>query len=156
MLNIGDTPENFTLLDQDGQSTTWSDFRGRPVVVFFYPRANTPGCTKEACGFRDLNAEFEALGAAVIGMSADSVRKQKNWHTKHGMTFPLLADESQTVLAPWGVWGEKKMYGKTYEGIVRSTFLFDADGCVVRAWPKVRVTGHVEEVLEAVRDHVKA
>jgi len=152
MLTVGDVPSDFTLPDQEGQDVSWASLRGQPVVVFFYPKASTPGCTKEACAFRDLKGEFAALGVQVIGMSADSVRRQKNFATKQTLDYPLLSDEEHVVLAPWGVWGEKKMYGKTYEGIIRSTFLFDADGKVVQAWPKVRVKGHVDEVLAAARE----
>lgn len=150
MLAVGDTVDDFTLLDQNGNEVHWKDFRGKPVVVFFYPRANTPGCTKEACAFRDLNAEFEAAGAQVVGVSADSVKKQANFTTKHELNMPLLSDPEHVILEPWGVWGEKKMYGKTSMGIVRSTFLFDADGTVTQVWSPVRVAGHVDKVLEAV------
>lgn len=152
MLDVGDIPEDFTLSDQHGEDVAWSSFRGAPVVVFFYPKASTPGCTTEACGFRDLKGDFAAVGVAVVGMSADTVRRQKNFADKQGLDYPLLSDTEHVVVAPWGVWGEKKNYGKTYEGIHRSTFLFDADGKVVRAWPKVRVKGHVDEVLAAARE----
>jgi len=152
MLAIGDTVEDFTLLDQDGQEVHWRDFRGKPVVVFFYPRANTPGCTKEACAFRDTRAEFEAEGVAVIGISGDSVKAQSNFRTKHELDFPLLSDKDHVVLEPWGVWGEKRMYGKTSMGIIRSTFLFDADGVVKHVWSPVKVAGHVDAVLERVRE----
>ena len=151
MLQIGDTPADFTLPDQDGEPVAWSSFRGRPVVVFFYPKANTPGCTTEACDFRDLRAELDAAGAAVIGISADSVRKQKNWTDKHGLNFPLLSDPDREVLDAWGVWGPKKLYGREYEGIHRRTFLFDAAGAVAEVWPRVRVKGHADAVLERVR-----
>lgn len=154
MLEVGDQPEDFTLQDQSGEEVRWSSFRGAPVVVFFYPKASTPGCTKEACGFRDLGGAFGELGVKVVGMSADSVKRQSNFDAKHGLGMPLLSDPDRVVLEPWGVWGEKKMYGRTFEGIHRATFLFDADGRVVRAWPKVKVAGHVDEVLEAAKAHV--
>lgn len=152
MLEPGDEPADFTLPDADGQPVRWSDFRGRPVVVFFYPKASTPGCTKEACAFRDLRQEFEALGVAVLGVSADSPRRQANFRDKHELGIPLLSDEERTILEPWGVWAEKRNYGRTYMGIVRSTFLFDAEGVVRRAWSNVRVAGHADEVLAAARE----
>jgi peroxiredoxin Q/BCP len=154
MLTTGDLPGEFTLQDQDGREVAWSSFRGRPVVVFFYPKADTPGCTKEACAFRDLRTAFEALGVAVVGVSADTSKRQASFDRKHRLGLPLLADPEHAILEPWGVWAEKKNYGKVYMGIVRSTFLFDADGRVVRAWPSVKVDGHVDQVLEAARSFV--
>ena len=151
MLAVGDTVEDFTLLDQHGAEVRWSDLRGKPVVVFFYPRANTPGCTREACAFRDLRGEFEAEEVQVLGVSADSVRAQSNFATKHELAMPLLSDPDHAILEPWGVWGEKKMYGKTSMGIIRSTFLFDGEGVVRHVWSPVRVNGHVDAVLERVR-----
>jgi len=152
MLVVGDTVGDFTLLDQNGAEVRWSDLRGKPLVVFFYPRANTPGCTKEACAFRDLRAEFEAAGTAVIGVSADSVGAQSRFTTKHELGMPLLSDEDHVILEPWGVWGEKTVYGKTSMGIIRSTFLFDAEGVVEHVWSPVKVAGHVDAVLERVRE----
>ncbi|MEN0067456.1 MAG: thioredoxin-dependent thiol peroxidase [Myxococcota bacterium] len=150
MLVVGDTVDEFTLCDQNGNEVPWNAFRGKPLVVFFYPRANTPGCTKEACAFRDLSSEFEAAGARVVGVSADSVKVQSNFTNKHDLNMPLLSDPDHVILEPWGVWGEKKMYGKTSMGIIRSTFLFDADGVVQHVWSPVRVKGHVDAVLEKV------
>lgn len=151
MLAIGDTVADFTLPDQHGQPVRWSDLRGAPVVVFFYPKADTPGCTREACAFRDLSAAFGELGARVIGVSADPVKRQAAFDTKHGLGLTLLADPDRVVLEPWGVYGEKQMYGKTVKGIVRTTVLFDADGRVAHVWSPVKVDGHVEKVLERVR-----
>lgn len=151
MLSVGDKPEDFALPDQAGDEVAWASLRGAPVVVFFYPKASTPGCTTEACGFRDLAEEFGALGVKVLGMSADSIKRQSNFDKKHTLGMPLLSDTDRTVLDAWGVWGKKKMYGKEYEGIIRSTFLFDGDGAVVHAWPKVKVKGHVDEVLATAR-----
>ena len=156
MLDVGDTPEDFTLTGQDGEDVAWSSLRGKPVVFFFYPKANTPGCTKEACAFRDLAPEFDELGVQVFGVSADSVRRQSNFQVKYELTMTLLSDPEHLILGPWGIWGEKKNYGKVYQGIHRSTFLFDAAGAVVRAWPKVRVKGHAEEVLAAAKAHADA
>lgn len=153
MLNIGDTPEDFTLSDQDGNDIAWSSLRGAPVVVFAYPKASTPGCTTEACNFRDLSEAFAAVGAKVLGISADTVKRQSNFAAKHSLNMPLLADTEREVLEAWGIWAEKKNYGRTYMGIVRSTFLFDAQGQLVQKWDKVRVKGHVDAVLEAVQAH---
>ncbi len=152
MLDVGDQPEDFTLLDDRGQEVRWSALRGAPVVVFAYPKANTPGCTREASDFRDLKPAFDALGVRVLGISADSVKRQANFRDKHGLNFPLLSDPDHAVLEPWGIWGEKRNYGRTYQGIRRSTFLFDADGRVVAAWPQVRVKGHAQAVLDAARE----
>ncbi len=153
MLTAGDTPEDFTLTDDRGNEVVWSALRGSPVAIFAYPKANTPGCTKEACAFRDLAGEFAALGVKVFGLSADSVKAQGNFRDKHDLTMPLLSDPDHVILEPWGIWAEKKNYGRTYMGIVRSTFLFDSDGTAVEVWPKVRVNGHVDAVLEACRSH---
>lgn len=150
MLEPGAKPDDFTLKDDQGDEVSWSDFRGEPVVVFFYPKADTPGCTKEACAFRDLTPEFEERGVQLIGMSADSVARQSNFKSKYDLTMPLLSDEDHEILEPWGVWGEKKNFGRTYEGIIRSTFLFDTDGELVHVWPKVRVKGHAQAVLDKV------
>ena len=151
MLSVGDTVEDFTLPDQRGEPLRWSDLRGRPVVVFFYPKASTPGCTTEACGFRDMRSLFDEAGAAVIGVSADTVKRQAAFSDKHDLNMPLLSDPDHLILEPWGVWGEKKLYGRTFMGIIRTTILFDASGQVARVWSPVRVKGHVEQVLEAVR-----
>ncbi len=151
MLAVGETPADFTLNDDRGNVVRWADFRGKPVVVFFYPRANTPGCTKEACAFRDLRPEFEKRGVVVLGMSADSVKSQNNFREKYDLTMPLIADPDKVVLLAWGVFGEKTMYGKKVQGIRRSTFLFDAAGKVVHAWENVRVEGHAEAVLAKVQ-----
>jgi len=150
MLTPGAVPEPFTLKDQDGNDVSWSDLRGQPVVFFFYPKANTPGCTKEACAFRDLAGEFAQRGVRVFGISADSVKAQSNFQSKYDLTMPLLSDPDHVVLEPWGVWAEKKNYGRTYMGIIRSSFLFDEQGKLVHVWPKVRVKGHAEAVLEQV------
>jgi peroxiredoxin Q/BCP len=151
MLEVGSSVADFTLQDQTGQPVSWSSFRGKPVVFFFYPKADTPGCTKEACAFRDLRADFDALGVAVVGVSADSVKRQAGFVAKYGLTMPLLADPEQVILAPWGIWAEKKNYGRTYFGIVRSTVLFDAAGKVAQTWSNVKVDGHAQKVLEAAR-----
>jgi len=147
MLTVGTLPEDVELNDQSGAPIRLSDTRGTPAVFFFYPKASTPGCTKEACAFNDMEARFEALGVKVYGISADSVKRQSNFATKYGLRMPLLSDPERQVIEGWGVWQEKKNYGRTYMGIVRSTFLFNADGTLAHVWPKVRVKGHVEAVL---------
>ncbi len=150
MIDVGDTVADFTLSDDRDNEVRWSDLRGRPSVFFFYPKASTPGCTKEACAFRDLAGDFEARGVAVFGVSADSVKRQANFREKYELSMPLLADTERAIVEGWGVWQEKKNYGRTYMGIVRSTFLFDADGKVAFVWPKVKVAGHAAAVLEKV------
>jgi peroxiredoxin Q/BCP len=127
-------------------------FRGRPLVLYFYPRDNTPGCTKEGQAFRDLHAEFEKLGAAVVGVSRDSLKTHENFKAKHEFPFELIADTDEELCRRFDVIKEKNMYGRKVLGVERSTFLLDADGKVVRAWRKVKVPGHAEEVLEAVRE----
>jgi peroxiredoxin Q/BCP len=124
---------------------------GSPVVVYFYPKDLTPGCTTEACGFRDAKAELEAAGAVVVGVSKDPPKRHAKFREKHGLNFPLVSDEDGAICEAWGVWQLKKFMGREYMGIVRSTFLVAADGTVARAWPKVRVKGHVDEVLAAVQ-----
>ena len=120
-------------------------------MVFFYPKASTPGCTTEACAFRDLSDEFGSMGVRVFGASADSVKRQANFRDKYELGMPLLCDPEHVILEPWGIWAEKKNYGKTYMGIVRSTFVFDAEGVLVNKWTNVRVKGHADAVLEDVK-----
>jgi peroxiredoxin Q/BCP len=148
MLEVGTLPEDAELQDHNGEPVRLSETRGTPSVFFFYPKASTPGCTKEACAFSELTAAFSALGVTVYGISADSVRRQANFATKYELRMQLLADPEREIIEAWGVWQEKKNYGRTYMGIVRSTFLFDADGKLAHVWPKVRVKGHAEAVLE--------
>lgn len=151
MLRVGDPLPEFSLERENGEVVTTASLRGRPVVLFAYPRADTPGCTKEACAFRDLAAEFAALGVQVYGISGDTVKKQASFNSKYGLGLPLLADTQQTLLEACGVIGEKKMYGKVSRGIIRSTLLFGADGLLVRLWSPVKVDGHADEVLDAAR-----
>lgn len=150
-LQEGDTAPNFTLPTDGGGSVTLGDLKGSPVVVYFYPKDNTPGCTTEAKDFRDLKAEFDKIGATIIGISKDSVKKHDNFKTKQDLNFPLASDEGSDVCEKFGAWGVKKMYGKEFEGIVRSTYLIGPDGKVAKAWPKVKVNGHAQEVLEAAK-----
>lgn len=150
-LQVG-TPAPDFILPRDGGSTiTLSTFKGAPVVVYFYPKDDTSGCTTEALDFTALGPEFEKAGAIVIGISPDSVSKHEKFIKKHSLGVVLAADEQQVAANAYGVWKEKSMYGKSYMGIERSTFLVDADGKLARIWPKVKVAGHAQEVLEAVK-----
>ena len=142
---------DFTLPATGDRDVTLSSLRPAPVVLFFYPRDNTSGCTKEAIGFSHLLPEFEAAGAQVFGVSKDSLKSHDKFAEKQSLTVPLLSDENGSVCEDYGVWAEKKMYGKTFMGIVRGTVLIGGDGKIVRTWPKVKVDGHAEEVLEAVK-----
>ena len=151
MPELADPAPDFTLPVTGGDTVTLSDLRGAPVVLFFYPRDDTPGCTTESIGFSGALAEFEAAGAKVFGISRDSMAKHEKFAAKHGLTVPLLSDAEGMVTEAYGVWVEKSMYGRTSMGIERSTFLIDAEGKIAEVWRKVKVPGHVEAVLEAVR-----
>jgi peroxiredoxin Q/BCP len=150
VIEKGQEAPDFTLPDQDGNEVTLSDLRGQPVVLYFYPKSDTPGCTTQACGIRDHRNEYEGTGARVVGVSPDTVTAQKKFAQKYNLDFTLLADENHEVADLYGVWGEKKMYGKTYMGVSRSTFLIDPDGKIVRVFPKVSPKTHDEVVLEAL------
>jgi thioredoxin-dependent peroxiredoxin len=150
MVEEGQEAPDFTLPDQDGNETTLSDLRGQTVVLYFYPKADTPGCTAQACGIRDHRNDYEGTGARVVGVSPDTVTAQKKFADKYGLDFTLLADENHEVADLYGVWGEKKMYGKTYMGVQRATFLIDPDGKVAKVFPKVSPKTHDEVVLEAL------
>ena len=148
----GDTAPAISLPGDDGQTHDLAAMKGQKVVVYFYPKDDTPGCTKEAVGFTEKAADFDAAGTVVWGISKDTVAKHGKFRAKHDLGIPLLSDAEGDVCERYGVWVEKSMYGKTYMGIDRSTFLIDADGKIARAWNKVKVPGHVDEVLEAARD----
>lgn len=151
MPNAGDAAPDFTMPRDGGGSVTLSDLRPKPVVLFFYPKDDTSGCTKEAIAFSGLLDAFEASGTLVFGISKDTVAKHDKFRDKHALTVPLLSDADSEVCEAYGTWVEKSMYGKKYMGIERSTFLIGSDGTIVQAWRKVKVPGHAEEVLEAVR-----
>jgi len=151
MLTIGEKAPDFTLPRDGGGEVTLSALRPAPVVLFFYPRDDTSGCTREAVAFSALAADFEAAGARVLGISRDSVASHEKFRDKHGLSVALLSDADGDVCERYGVWKEKKMYGRSFMGIERTTVLIDPEGKVARIWPKVRVAGHAEEVLEAVR-----
>lgn len=145
-LTPGDTAPDFTLPDADGKPVSLGDYRGRRVVVYFYPAAGTPGCTKQACDFRDSLTELNGAGLDVLGISPDKPAKLAKFRDKEGLTFPLLADPYKDVLNAWGVFGEKQMYGKTVTGVIRSTFVIDPEGKVEVAQYNVRATGHVAKL----------
>jgi thioredoxin-dependent peroxiredoxin len=150
MIEEGTTAPDFTLPDQEGESVSLSDFRGQPVVLYFYPKADTPGCTTQACGIRDHRADYEAAGAVVLGVSPDPVSAVKKFADKQSLNFRLLADEDHTVCELYGVWAEKTNYGRTYWGAQRSTFIIDPDGEVATVFPKVSPKTHDEVVLRAL------
>ncbi|MBY6204964.1 peroxiredoxin family protein [Halomonas denitrificans] len=148
-----ETPIETPRLPATGDSElALQDFRGQPLVVYFYPRDNTPGCTRESEAFRDLNDQFEKLGARIVGVSRDSVKSHENFRGNYDLPFPLIADTDEQLCRQFDVIKEKNMYGKKVMGIERSTFLIGADGDIVREWRKVKVPGHAEEVLDAVRE----
>ena len=147
----GDAAPDFTLPRDGGETVTLSDQRPAPVVLFFYPRDDTSGCTKEALAFTELAPEFAAAGVRVFGISKDTVAKHEKFRDKHALAVPLLSDAEAQVCEAYDVWKEKKMYGKSFMGIERTTVLIDGEGRVARVWPKVKVPGHAEEVLDAVR-----
>jgi len=151
MLDVGDVAPDFTLPIDGGGELTLSSMRGKKVVLYFYPKDDTSGCTKEACDFREKISEFTKAGAVVLGMSPDSVKKHDKFKAKYDLPFSLVADEEKTALEAFGVWVEKSMYGRKYMGVERSTFLIDADGSIQSVWRKVKVPGHVDAVLDALQ-----
>jgi thioredoxin-dependent peroxiredoxin len=141
----------FTLQRDGGGKVSLKDFKGSNLVLYFYQKADTPGCTKEAVSFSRLSAEFATAGTAILGVSADPVSAQDKFKSKHKLAIALGSDETKRMLAAYGAWGEKSMYGRTFMGVIRKTFLIDGAGRIVQIWPKVRVPGHAEEVLTAAR-----
>jgi peroxiredoxin Q/BCP len=150
VIDPGQPAPDFALPDQDGREVTLSDFRGQPVVVYFYPKADTPGCTKQACGVRDHGGDYASAGAVVLGISPDPVTRVKRFHDKYDLNFALLADEDHAVAEAYGVWVEKSMYGKKYWGVQRATFVIDPEGVVAHVIPKVSPATHDQQVLEAL------
>jgi len=151
MLDIGTLAPDFSLPRDGGTNLSRADLMGRKTVLYFYPKDNTPGCTTEALDFTALKAEFDAANTVVVGISKDSVKKHDNFCAKHDLGIPLLSDADGTMCEDYGVWQEKSNYGKTYMGIVRTTYLIDEAGKILRVWPKVKVKGHAAEVLEAAQ-----
>ncbi|MBN2442913.1 MAG: thioredoxin-dependent thiol peroxidase [Spirochaetales bacterium] len=150
MLKQGDKAPDFSLPDDQGNTISLRDFLGKKVVLYFYPKDNTPGCTTEACSFRDVYDTILEKGAIVIGMSADSITSHTNFKKKYTLPFYLLSDPEKEIIKKYGAWGEKKMYGKTYEGIIRSTFIIGEDGKIIKVFPKVTPKDHGEAVLESL------
>jgi peroxiredoxin Q/BCP len=151
MLKEGQKAPSFQLASDDGRAVALEDFRGKPVVLYFYPKDDTPGCTREACGFRDSQAQIRKAGAVVLGVSPDGVASHRGFRDKYKLSFPLLSDPDKQVAKKFGAYGEKTLYGKKVVGMIRSTFLIDGAGVVRKVFPKVRVDGHAEQVLEALR-----
>lgn len=152
MLNEKDKAPQFTLRDSLGNNVSLSDFKGKKVVLYFYPKDNTSGCTKEACDFRDVFPEFKKLNGVVLGVSADSEKSHQGFAQKYELPFTLLSDPDKEVIQKYGVWKEKSMYGKKYMGIERTTFLIDEEGSILKIYPKVKVPGHVDEILRDLGD----
>ncbi len=148
---VGKTAPDFTLPADGGGTVKLSDLRGKKVVLYFYPKDDTPGCTKEACGFRDALPDYSKIDAVIIGLSKDSVAKHEKFKAKYELPFPLVSDVDGKVCEAYGTWVEKSMYGRKYMGIDRATFLIDEEGTLRAQWRKVKVPGHVDEVLQATR-----
>ena len=148
---VGERAPNFTLARDGGGTVSLKDFAGRKLVLYFYPKADTSGCTKEAIAFTGLRARFAKANTDILGISADPVVKLDKFKKKHDLGIPLASDDSKDMLTAYGAWGEKSMYGLKFMGVIRKTFLIDGKGRVLRVWPKVRVPGHAEEVLEAAK-----
>jgi peroxiredoxin Q/BCP len=150
-LKVGQKAPDFTVMDDKGEKVKLADLKGKKVVLYFYPKDDTPGCTKEACAFRDGIDKIKKRGAVVLGVSADSVESHKKFKNKFDLNFPLLADSDKKMIEAYGVWKEKSMYGKKYMGIERTTFVIDENGKIAHIFPKVKVDQHYDEVLEALK-----
>ena len=150
-LGVGDRAPAFTLPRDGGDKVSLKDFKGGNLVLYFYPKADTPGCTREAIAFSKLRPAFAKAGTDIVGVSADAVAAQDKFKAKHKLSIPLASDETKAMLEAYGAWGKKSMYGRKFMGVIRKTFLIDGGGRILRVWPKVRVEGHAEEVLETVR-----
>ncbi len=151
-LKEGDKAPNFTLPTDNNKEISLSGLKGKKVIVYFYPKDSTPGCTKEACEFRDNLNSFQKLGTEIIGLSKDSVKKHDNFKEKNDLNFPLASDEAGAICEKYGVWVEKNMYGRKYMGIERATFLIGENGKILKIWRKVKVAGHVEDILSTIED----
>ncbi|MDR2123162.1 MAG: thioredoxin-dependent thiol peroxidase [Flavobacteriaceae bacterium] len=151
MLKAGDKIPEFEGTDQEGKTIKYSDYKGKKLVLYFYPRANTPGCTAEGCSLRDNYHALQAQGFQIIGISADPIEKQKSFHDKYSFPFPLIADTDKKIIQSFGAWGKKKFMGKEYEGILRYTFVVDEEGIITRAITKVKTKNHAEQILEEIK-----
>jgi peroxiredoxin Q/BCP len=156
VVEAGQSAPDFTLSDQHGQPVTLTQFRGAPVVLYFYPKDDTPGCTREACAFRDARTAYEAAGAKLIGVSPDSPASHKKFAAKYELPFTLVADPEKTACQSYGVWKEKNMYGKKSMGIERTTFIIDGAGIVRKVFPRVKVDGHSDQVLDVLKSLQRA
>jgi peroxiredoxin Q/BCP len=150
-LSDGDTAPDFQMPATGGRTVSLADYTGKPLILYFYPKADTPGCTKEACAFQEAMPNLQEIGLDVIGVSPDKIKPIEKFAAKYGLTFPLASDEDHAVAERYGTWVEKSMYGRKYMGMERSTFLIGADGKVVKSWRKVSVTGHADDVMKAAR-----
>ena len=148
MLKVGDKAPSFTLVSGDAEKISLSDFKGKKVVLYFYPKDDTPGCTKEACSFRDDFGALKRKGAAVLGVSVDHIDSHKRFSKKYSLPFPLLSDEEKEVVKAYGVWKEKSLYGRKFMGTERTTFIIDEQGKIAHLFPKVKVDGHTKEILD--------
>ena len=151
-LNAGDKAPDFRLSDQDERDVNLADYKGRKLLIYFYPKADTPGCTKQACNVRDARKKLDDLGVDVVGISPDKPGKQKKFDDKHDLRFTLLSDQDSTIAKTYGAWGEKSMYGKKYEGIIRSSLLIDEQGKVIETWYKVSPKDTVDKVLKTLEE----
>ena len=150
MLKVGDRAPLFAAPSDSGQDLSLKDFRGKKMILYFYPKDNTPGCTQEACDFRDARDRLQSKGVTVLGVSPDSVASHQKFKQKHSLPFPLIVDEDHRIAQSYGVWQEKSLYGRKFMGIVRSTFVIDEEGKIAQVHEKVKVNGHVESLLETV------
>ena len=153
-ISVGQPGPEFELLASDGKMVELSDFRGKNVVLYFYPKDMTPGCTTEACDFRDYHEKFQEVNAVILGVSPDPLKRHETFIEKYGLPFQLLADEDHLVAEKYGVWKLKKTFGKEYMGIERTTFIIDKNGIVAKEWRKVKVKGHVEEALQYIKENL--
>lgn len=151
MLKEGDKAPDFTAKDDNGNNISLKDFRGKKIVLYFYPKDNTSGCTKEACSFRDNMTRVKRKGSVVLGVSPDSEKSHTKFKEKFELNFPLIVDEDKKIVNAYGVWQEKSLYGRKFMGVVRTTFIIDENGKIAKIFPKVKVEGHVDQVLEALK-----
>ncbi len=155
MLEVGKKAVDFCLLDENEKECCLKDFKGKWLVLYFYPKDNTSGCTKEAVGFSEKMEEFKKLNCSIVGISPDTPKKHKNFIEKYNLRVKLLCDPEHNTLETYGAWGKKKMYGREYFGVIRTTYLIDPDGIIVHIWNKVKVTGHIDNVLETLKEKLK-
>ena len=154
-LKPGDIAPDFEAVSTVHKNTKLSDFRGKNVVLYFYPKDMTPGCTTEACDFRDTHIDFENANTVILGISKDSIKRHHSFTEKHGLPFILISDEGNSICETYGVWQEKKIYGKTYMGIVRTTFIIDKEGIIQKVFEKVKVKDHVQNALQFIKEHLE-